>query len=102
MQWPVSCRSKVHKQWIWIAMDATRRAGAWARRSIPQACSITMPRAGAFAVLVRDLECVIEWEMDFLCDTSDPPVDLGQLLEGQWRLDASLVLPLVWLDVRPP
>ena len=56
----------------------------------------------AFAGLVWGLECVIEWEMEFLLDTSDTPVDRCQLFERQGRPDASRVLPLVWREARPP
>ena len=56
----------------------------------------------AFAGLVWGLECVIEWEMEFLFDTSDTPMDRCQMFERQGRPDASRVLPLVWREARPP
>ena len=53
----------------------------------------------AFAMLVRELECVIEWEMDFLSDTPDTPMDRGELLEGEGISNAALTRPPVWLEV---
>ena len=53
----------------------------------------------AFALLVWKRDDVIDGQMDFLFDTSDPPMDLSQLLEGEGIPDASRAQPRVWLDV---